>query len=128
MNKEIIITYSEKNSHDLPEVVCFERDDDKTNYLRVAYVGLAAEELIKIVTEPGYLDELLKSNKPDTRPLNKITVHFRDGSGKEDEIWMYATDIVLDDPEYLILTNDGFKKFYFNKKDVIYFEMEADRG
>lgn len=59
---ENIITVSyDNNEPDYPAIACFihKRASRDNTEMRVAYVGEEAEELYKIVTQQGYLKELL---------------------------------------------------------------------
>lgn len=59
--KNIITVSYDNNEPDYPAVICFiaKRASRESQEMRVAYVGKEAEELYKIVTQQGYLKELL---------------------------------------------------------------------
>lgn len=56
MEDLIKITYDD-NEPDYPAIACWK--DGKNINLKVAYIGNEAKELYRIVTEQGYLKELL---------------------------------------------------------------------
>lgn len=60
MNNLITVSY-DNNEPDFPTIACFihKRASRESQEMRVAYVGEEAEELYKIVTQQGYLKELL---------------------------------------------------------------------
>lgn len=131
MENKIYVVYSKLDNdinNDLTGVTCYKNYNGRDQQL-VGYGGETANELIKIITRQGYLQTLLDNQKkPETGFVNKVCVHFQDGNMEQDCVYLNATDIVLDNPEYLMFTTNDHKQIYFNKKDIVYFEMWGDQG